>query len=142
MMKKYIFIVLVFAVGLSAVELQSKLSFKQTVDNIKKSIEKNGYTIYASIDHKKNAKSVGAYSNRSVVVIFDNPKDTARVMMHDSQVAFDLPQKVMIYENLDDEVVVMYEKYDDLKKTYDVKNCMILDSITRKIDNTIKGAIK
>ncbi len=141
-MKKYIFIVLVFAVGLSAVELQSKLSFKQTVDNIKKSIEKNGYTIYASIDHKKNAKTKGAYSNRSVVVIFDNPKDTARVMMHDSQVAFDLPQKVMIYENLDDEVVVMYEKYDDLKKTYDVKNCMILDSITRKIDNTIKGAIK
>ncbi len=141
-MKKYILIVLLLAVGLSGVELKSQLNFKQTVQNIKKSIEKSGYTIYATINHKKNAKTKGAYSNNSVVVIFDNPKDTARVMMHDSAVAFALPQKVMIYENLDDDVIVMYDKYNDLKKTYDVKNCIILDSITKKIDNIIKGATK
>ncbi|OPX27729.1 MAG: hypothetical protein B1H07_00775 [Campylobacteraceae bacterium 4484_166] len=141
-MKRVVLVLVCIALSIHAVELKSSFKFEKTVKNIKQSIKKNGYTIYATIDHKKNAKTKGAYSNNSVVVIFDNPKDTARVMMHDSKVAYALPQKVMIYENLDDEVIVKYDKYSDLKNSYKVKNCVILDSISNKINNMIKGATK
>ncbi|RLA75738.1 MAG: hypothetical protein DRG11_00635 [Epsilonproteobacteria bacterium] len=141
-MKKIVFILLFVCLSLNAVELKSSLNFQQTVDSIQKAIKTNGYKIYATINHKANAKTKGAYSNNSVVIVFDNPQDTARIMMHDSKVAFDLPQKVMIYEDLDDDVLVKYKKYSDLQNSYDVKNCMILDSITNKIDTMIKKAVK
>ncbi len=138
-MGKIVFSLMVLVVALTAsiIEKKSAYDFKTTVSNLVKNIKQSGFTIYAEINHRNNAKTVKSYSNNSVTIIFDNPKDTARIMMHDSKAAYALPQKVFIYENLDDETIVMYESFKDLKNKFAVQNCMIIDGVSSKIDRKI-----
>lgn len=143
-MKKIVFTLLVLAVGLMAsmIEKKSSFDFKTTVANMEKNIEQNGFMIYAKIDHKANATKVGSYSPNAVTFIYANPKDTARIMMHDSKASFDLPQKVLIYDDIDDKTIVVYEPFKDLKTRYEVSRCQIVDTISEKIDKMIESSIK
>lgn len=134
-------IFMIVSVSASMIEYKSGYDFKTTVKNLKKNIEQNGFTIHIAIDHKVNAQKAGTNSNKSTTIIFDNPKETARMMIHDSRVAFSLPQKVFIYENLDDEVIVMYKSFKDLKTEFKVQHCQIIDSISNKIDRVINNSI-
>ncbi len=143
-MKKIVFSLIFMTVGLlaSIVENKSSYDFRTTVKNLNKNIVQNGFTIHTTIDHKANAQKAGTNSNKSTTIIFDNPKETARIMIHDSKVAFALPQKVFIYENLDDEVIVMYKSFKDLKSEFQVQHCQIIDGISNKIDRVVNNSIK
>ncbi len=135
-MKKSIIAILTPLILLSSnlIKKRSPFSVEKTVKKFEKAVESKGMTIFAKIDHQKAAKSVGINIEKSTLIIFGNPKISTRMMLKDERVALDLPFKVLIYKNVEGKTVILYKNPQTLKKTYNLKECMAIDSMEKFLE--------
>lgn len=124
------------------VTIKSSFDFKQTVLKIKKALKNEDFIIYSEIDYKKNASKVDVHLDESIKITFDDPFDTARVVLHDPKTALELPQSLIIYKNLEDEVIVFYERFNNLRTRYDLSHCISLDKMSNHLDKTVQQALR
>jgi len=65
-------------------------------------------SIIAEVDHQANAAGIGETLNPSKLVVFGNPALGSPLMQESQSIAVDLPQKMLVYQNENDEVKIIY----------------------------------
>lgn len=120
----------------SLISIESKFSVKETADRFESIVVKKGLTLFARINHHKNAASVNLTLRETEVILFGNPKVGTPLMQCAQEVAIDLPQKVMVWKDDQDKVWVSYNNPYYLKARHAMKGC---SKTIYKISNVLKA---
>jgi len=132
-MKVVFFLVFLASVAFSAVltKVKSQYSVDETVDNIVASIkERPGFGVFRIIDHKANAESVGLELGGLKVIIFGNPNAGTPLMVADERVAYELPIRIMAYEDAQGTVWIAYREALELNERFDLKGLPIAQNVS------------
>ena len=86
----------------------SPLSFEHTLKRLIDAIAKSGMTLFASIDHAANARTVGATMPATTVLIYGSPKGGTPLMLATPEAALDLPLRVLVREEADGKTVIAF----------------------------------
>lgn len=88
----------------------SALGVTETVDAMVATMESNGITIFARVDHGAGAQSIGEDIGASQVLIFGNPKVGTPAIKDDPVAGLFLPLKVLVYEDAMGATQIVYEE--------------------------------
>ena len=119
-MVKFFFFVLL-SVTLFANDIiikESSCSVDKTVGNLKHILRNKGLSIFATINHKANAKMVNMKLNESKMLIFGNPKLGTALMQQDMTTGLDLPLRILVYKESDGKVKMAYRDGSWLNKKH------------------------
>ena len=103
------------------ISIESTHSFQKTVKKLETILKNKGFTIFAKVDHRKNASLVKRNLKQSTVFIFGNPNVGTPLMKASPSFAIDLPVKILIHKN-DDKVTIVYNDPLYLAKRHGVKS--------------------
>ncbi len=81
-----------------AVKRESAYSFSDTLAILRSTLESKGFTIFAMIDHRAAARSVGLDMPPTTVLIYGNPKGGTPLMIAAPDFALELPLRVLVRE--------------------------------------------
>ena len=144
---KKLFILLLITVSLYSNDIivkQSNCSLDDTVENIRNILRAKGLSIFATINHGGNAKSIGMNLNASKMIVFGNPKLGTSLMQQDMRIGLDLPLRILVYTDVDGSTKMAYRDGSWLankhvlnipKKIQKINQAM--DSITTKAGSCI-----
>lgn len=88
------------------IEFETNHSFKETVSKIESLLKEKGFTIFAIVDHAKNAQKAGLSLKPNTVFIFGNPKVGTPIMKKSTSVGIDLPVKIHVRSTAKSTVVI------------------------------------
>ena len=77
-------------------------------------------TLLAQLDHQANAERVGLELRPTRLAVFGNPNLGTPLMQDERSIAIDLPQKMLIYQGVDDSVRVAYNDIRFLVDRHDI----------------------
>ncbi len=86
----------------------SQHSVEQTVENLKSILQAKKIALFALIDHSGEAEKVGMKMRPTKLLIFGNPKAGTQLMLAAPSAAIDLPLKILVWEDADAKVWVVY----------------------------------
>ncbi len=112
-----------------------------TMDKFESLVKMKGFTIFARIDHKKNAQEAGMNMNDAQLLIFGNPKGGTALMKQDISVALDLPLRVAVYQNTNDKVTIAYHNPVTMTANYQLEGNKVISKITKALDKLTSAAI-
>jgi uncharacterized protein (DUF302 family) len=92
----------------AAVRLESAYSFFDTLARLQSILESNGFTIFATIDHRAAAHSVGLELPPTTVLVYGNPRGGTPLMLAAPDFALELPLRVLVREGQNGRVYVAY----------------------------------
>ena len=117
------------------ITIKSNYSVKVTTDRLEKILKEKGMTVFARINHQKNAKKVNKKLRATQVLIFGNPKAGTPLMKCSQTLAIDLPQKALIYKDVNGQVWLTYNDIKYIAKRHGVKKC---EKVIKKIETALK----
>lgn len=82
-----------------SVTLSSSLAFNDTINRLRAVLEAKNFTIFATIDHRAAARSVGLDMPPTTVLIFGNPRGGTPLMLAAPDFALELPLRVLVRED-------------------------------------------
>lgn len=118
----------------SLITVESHYSAKETADRFESIIKDKGFTVFARIDHQKNAAGVNLTLRPTEVIIFGNPNIGTQLMQCNQLVAIDLPQKVLVSEDADNKVWLSYNNPQYIKQRHSITGC---DEVINKISGAL-----
>ena len=121
------------------VKYESHYSVQETADRFENIVKNKGFTLFARVDHQKNASSVNLELRPTEVIIFGNPNVGTYLMQCAQDVAIDLPQKIMVSEDTNNKVWLSYNNPSYLMKRHEIKGC---DEIINKISGALSKLSK
>lgn len=77
----------------------SDFSVKKTVDRMVAQIEKEGWHLFARIDHAEEARQKGLKLRPTELIFFGNPEIGTRLMQEQQIAAIDLPMKALAFKD-------------------------------------------
>ncbi|WP_373959542.1 DUF302 domain-containing protein [Vibrio gigantis] len=116
------------------IKYQSNYSVKETADRFEEIAKSKGLTLFARIDHQKNASNVDLELRPTEVIIFGNPKVGTPLMQCAQEVAIDLPQKVLVSEDANKKVWLSYNDPNYLLNRHAINGC---DEVIKKISGVL-----
>ncbi|WP_133011786.1 DUF302 domain-containing protein [Marinomonas flavescens] len=119
----------------SLVKYESHYSVQETADRFESIAKSKGLNVFARIDHQKNAENVGLTLRPTQVIIFGSPKVGTPLMQCAQDMAIDLPQKVLVSEDVNQKVWLSYNNPQYLKERHDIKGC---DPVITKVTAVLK----
>jgi len=140
-------IVLIIALTLSVfandiIVKDSSCSVKETVAKIRNIVEKKGLNVFAIINHSGNAKMVGMKLEKSIMVIFGNPKLGTALMQQDMTVGLDLPLRILVYEDKEGNVKMAYRDGTWLETKHILNRPKLVAKVNKGMDKiTTKAGI-
>jgi uncharacterized protein (DUF302 family) len=112
-----------------------------TIDRLEALVKDKGFTVFARIDHRAGAESVGKTLPDSQVLIFGKPEVGTQVMLHDMAAGLDLPLRVLAYSDLEGQTWVVYHNPQALKDSFGVENGKtLLDKMEGVLDKFTDAA--
>lgn len=81
-----------------AVRFESRYSFSETLAHLQSALEASGLRIFATIDHRAAAQSVGLDMPPTAVLIYGNPKGGTPLMLAAPDFAVELPMRLLVRE--------------------------------------------
>ncbi|PKH06040.1 DUF302 domain-containing protein [Moritella sp. Urea-trap-13] len=118
----------------SLISFESNYSVQETADRFESILKDKGLTLFARIDHQKNAADVNLELRATEVIIFGNPKVGTPLMLCAQNVAIDLPQKVLISEDSENRVWLSYNNPEYIKARHNIQGC---DKVINKISTVL-----
>lgn len=126
----------------SLVKYESQYSVNETADRFENIAKSKGLTVFARIDHQKNASSVDLDLRPTQVIIFGNPKVGTPLMQCEQSVAIDLPQKVLVSEDEQQKVWITYNNPEYLKERHQIAGCdQVINKVSGVLSNLSKATI-
>ena len=123
------------------ITLKSAYSVKQTTDRLDSLLRSKGMTVMKRIDHAAGAASVGKQLRPTELLIFGNPKIGTPLMQCNPNVAIDLPQKALIWEDDSGQVWLAYNDPKYLALRHDLRGCEeVLDRVSTALGNFAAAA--
>ena len=87
---------------------QSEHSVNLTIEKFEAAAKKQGFIVFAHLDHAVAAASAGLNMPRSTVVVFGNPLLGTPIFIKTPTVAIDLPLKALVWEDSTGKVFLSY----------------------------------
>jgi uncharacterized protein (DUF302 family)/uncharacterized membrane protein YidH (DUF202 family) len=100
------------------VEIASKHSVDQTVENLKGILQAKGVTLFALVDHSGEAEKVGMTMRPTRLLIFGSPKAGTPLMVAAPSIAIDLPLKILVAEDDHGKVWISYNSTEYLQQRH------------------------
>jgi len=119
----------------------SPYNVSETMDKFENIVKMKGFTIFARIDHKKNAQDAGMEMNDAQLLIFGNPKGGTALMKQDISVALDLPLRVVVYQDANNKVTIAYHNPVAMTASYQLEGNKVIPKITKGLDKLTSAAI-
>ncbi|TEW52356.1 DUF302 domain-containing protein [Psychromonas algicola] len=120
----------------SLISVASHHSAKQTADKFVSIVEKKGLTLFARIDHQKNAAGADLKLRETEVIIFGNPKVGTPIMQCSQQSAIDFPQKILVWTDADNKTWLSYNNPEYIKERHNIKGC---DKVLTKVAGVLSA---
>ncbi len=119
----------------------SPFSVEETLTRLQEVIRSRKLTLFAHIDHSREAKRVGLEMQEAHVLIFGNPKGGTPLMIASPLLALDLPLKVLVWQGEDAQVWVSFTSAAYLQAHYALQqklvgNIAVVDAL---IEQALKG---
>lgn len=95
---------------------------------LKAFLTSKGFTIFAEIDHRENARSADLDMEESRVLIFGNPQAGTMLMQKDIFMSLDLPLRLAVVEN-EGHTWLVHQESDDFTAQYQVQGHPVLTKI-------------
>jgi len=118
---------------------KSNYSAKQTLERLIVRLEQKKFTIFNQIHHSDAAKKLNIELQPITLVIFGNPKIGSRLMQCEAQIALDLPQKALIWQDQQGQVWLSINHPKYLQMRHQVKGC---DQLFVKVSMALNGLMK
>ena len=139
----FIFFSLFFSSYINATEslisVESKFTAEETANRFESILKSKGLTLFARINHQKNAASVNLKLRETEVIIFGNPKAGTPLMQCSQEVGIDLPQKMLIWKDSKNKVWLSYNNPEYLKERHNLQGC---DKVISKISKILSALTK
>ncbi|WP_373516326.1 DUF302 domain-containing protein, partial [Pricia sp.] len=120
---------------------KSKVSVDDTYAALRTTLEANpNISIVAEVDHKANAASVDLTLNPTKIVFFGNPNLGTPLMQKNQLAGLDLPQKILVYQNEQDEVYAGFNNTTYLSTRHNLEGVETLPMIQGALINLSTGA--
>lgn len=127
----------------SVIKVASEHSAKETADKFVSIAQGKGLNVFARINHQENAAKVDMELRPTEVIVFGNPKVGTPLMLCAQEVAIDLPQKVLVYEDSDGKTWLAYNNPMYLKERHNIEGCdEVLSKISGVLSNLTGAAAK
>ncbi|WP_300437723.1 DUF302 domain-containing protein [Christiangramia sp.] len=125
------------ASGAGIITKNSSKSLEETYSSLRSALSSNpNILIIAELDHQKNAASVGLELNPTKIIIFGNPNLGTPLMQQGQSIGLDLPQKMLVWENEEEEVFVSYNDPYFIAGRHDIEGPEeVLETIANALDN-------
>jgi uncharacterized protein (DUF302 family) len=91
-----------------ATRIESAYSFAETVQRLRSAMESKGLTIFAAIDQRAAAQSVGLDMPPTTLIVYGNPKGGTPLMLAAPDFGLELPLKVLVREDASGKTLVVY----------------------------------
>ena len=114
--------------------VKSMHSVAETTQRFEQILAAKGMTLFTVIDHQAGAQKAGLSLRETQVVIFGNPKVGTPLMQCEQQVALDLPQKALIWEDEQGDVWFSYNEPSYLKSRHSIAGC---DAVLKKVSGAL-----
>ncbi|MEH6447106.1 MAG: DUF302 domain-containing protein [Oleispira sp.] len=125
----------------STISIESQYSAKETADRLVSIIKNKGLTLFARINHQKNAEGVDLKLRATEVIIFGNPKVGTPLMQCSQEAAIDLPQKVLIRKDADNKTWISYNNPEYIRNRHSIQGCeKVINTISKVLDALSKAA--
>ena len=111
---------------------------KTTADRFEQAVQAKGLKLFARIDHAAGAQSVGQQLPPTILLIFGNPKVGTPLMNCARTTAIDLPQKALIWEDVEGKTLVTYNSPAYLAQRHDIQGCQ---EVLYKVSNILQGLV-
>ena len=98
-----------------ATKRQSAHSFVATVERLRSAFSAHGLTIFATIDQREAARSVGLDMPPTTLLIYGNPKGGTPLMLAAPDFAIELPLRVLVREDAKGKVFVVFNPASSLE---------------------------
>jgi uncharacterized protein (DUF302 family) len=121
------------------INVQSDFSVEETTDRLENILKEKGMTIFNQINHSDAAQKVGVDLRKTQLIIFGNPKVGSPLMQCQQNVAIDLPQKAIIWEDDKSKVWISYNDPRYLGKRHNIIGC---DEVITKVEKALSGITK
>jgi uncharacterized protein (DUF302 family) len=95
--------------------LESAYPFADTVRRLRAALEDKGFTIFAAIDQREAARSVGLDMPPTTLLVYGNPKGGTPLMAAAPDFGIELPLKVLVREEAGGKVLVVYNPASTLE---------------------------
>jgi uncharacterized protein (DUF302 family) len=102
------------------VQVKSEHGFEDTCERLKSNVIFRGLTIFATINFSEDAKRAGLKMNPTRLLIFGNPKAGTPLMIAAPTIAIDFPLKVLVSQDENGKVWVMYNSPLYLKDRHNI----------------------
>ncbi|MCE4226898.1 DUF302 domain-containing protein [Methylobacterium sp. C25] len=89
-------------------QLESTYGFAETVQRLCSTLESKGLTIFAAIDQRAAAQSVGLDMPPTTLIVYGNPKGGTPLMLVAPDFALELPLKLLVREDASGKTLVLY----------------------------------
>lgn len=106
--------------GPHIIRVQSENSFSETLRRLQGAVDARGFKTFAVIDHAAGAASIEQELRPTTLVIFGNPKGGTPVMQAEQAMGLELPLKMLVTENADGVVSIVYRDIVHMFKEYGV----------------------
>lgn len=120
---------------------KSTSNFETSYSSLTSSLEANpNIKIVAEVNHQENAISANLELNPTRIVFFGNPNLGTPLMQKNQLIGLDLPQKILVYQNDKDEVILSYNNTEYLSERHNVTEVNTLPMISGALQNLSTNA--
>jgi uncharacterized protein (DUF302 family) len=88
--------------------LHSDAPFEQVVGRLHELIRERGLTLFAEIDHARNAREAGLEMPQTKVLIFGNARAGTALMLASPDIALELPLRILVREEAEGRTGIAY----------------------------------
>lgn len=116
-------------------------SVAEVMDRLETAVQEAGATVFARVDHRAGAESVGMELGDAQVLIFGNPKLGTLPMQEDPRAGLILPLRMLVYGTEDGETRILWEEPEEMFDDLDVDDdADYLDSMEDALERFAKAA--
>ena len=118
---------------------KSSFDVSTTTDKLIEVIQGKGLNLFSKVDHAAGAQKADLDLRPTTLIIFGNPKVGTLLMQCDQKMGYELPMKMLVWENEAGETSVGY--YDPLTQNdrYELDNCQ---QVLNNVKNALAGIVK
>jgi len=120
----------------------SDFSVTETIDRMIGVIEKEGWHLFAHIDHAKEAREKELALRPTELILFGNPELGTLLMQDQQAAAIDLPMKALAWEDEDGQTQIACNDVDWVKKRHkltDDETLANIDDVITKVCSNVKS---
>lgn len=120
--------------------LASRFSIAETVDRLVAQIQREGWHLFARIDHADLARKHGLTLRPTVLLLLGNPQVGTHLMQDRQTAAIDLPMKILVWQDAAGKVLVSQPDLAELRARHGLTDAATLAEIGAVLERVCAAA--